>query len=132
MKFTVRDIDHVRKFYPGAVVIVHPECTSDVVAKADFVGSTDFIRKFIAEKTKPGDKIFIGTEINMIQNLAHDYPDRMISKLHRSLCLTMYQITLDKLLHTLENLETVEKVELPQDIKHYSKVALDRMLSLTA
>jgi len=129
-KFTVRDIEHVRRFYPGAIVIVHPECPREVVEKSDAVGSTDFIRKFVAGSTKPGDKIFIGTEMNMIETLAAQYPDRMISKLHRSLCMTMYQITMGRLLYTLENLENLETVEVPPDTAHYARVALDRMLSL--
>lgn len=130
-KFTVRDIDHVRRFYPGSIVLVHPECPREVVERADAVGSTDFIRKFVAS-TKPGDKIFIGTEINLIQNLQAHYPDRLVSKLHRSLCLTMYQITLGRLLYTLENLEAFERVEVPPKISHFARVALDRMLSLAA
>lgn len=130
-KFTARDIEHVRRFYPKALVVVHPECPSDVVAKADAVGSTDFIGKYVAAQ-KPGSQIFIGTEINLVQNLAAKYPDRMISKLHRSLCLTMYQITMGRLLYTLENLETFERVEVPENVRHFSRVALDRMLSLVA
>jgi len=128
-KFTARDIDHVRKFYPSALVVVHPECPTEVVEKADAVGSTDFIRKYVAAQ-KPASQIFIGTEINLIQNLATEHPDRMISKLHRSLCLTMYQITMGRLLYTLENLESFERVTVPEKVKHFSKVALDRMLSL--
>jgi quinolinate synthase len=130
-KFTVRDIEHVRKFYEGALIVVHPECPKEVVEKADAVGSTDFICKYVAAQ-KPGTKIFIGTEINLVQNLAAQYPDRIISKLHRSLCLTMYQITMGRLLYTLENLDTVEKVVVPSDVVHYSRIALDRMLSLAA
>ncbi|NBX91695.1 MAG: quinolinate synthase NadA [Proteobacteria bacterium] len=130
MKFTVRDIDHVRKFYPKAKIIVHPECTSDVVERADYVGSTDFIRTYVAKETKPGDQIFIGTEVNLIQNLSAQYPDRLISKLHRSLCLTMYQINLGRILYTLENLDTFERVEIPASVQYHAKVALERMLSL--
>ncbi len=128
-KVTARDIDHARRFYPKAKVIVHPEVPADVVAKADAAGSTSFIVDYV-EKSKPGDEIFIGTEINLIQNLQAKYPDRLIAKLHRSLCLTMYQITMGRLLYTLENLETFPVVEVPDSVKHYSKVALDRMLSL--
>jgi len=130
-KFTARDIDHVRRFYPKGIVIVHPECPTDVVQKADAVGSTDFIRKYVAQ-TKPGDQIFIGTEMNMVQNLAKEYPDRMIEKLHRSLCLTMYQITMGRFLYALENLETFDPVVVPEAVKHFSRVALDRMLRLAA
>lgn len=129
-KFTVRDIEHVRRFYPRARIVVHPECPVEVVEKSDAVGSTDFICKYVANETKAGDQIFIGTEINLVQNLSAQYPDRMITKLHRSLCLTMYQITMGRLLYTLENLETFERVVVPESVKHYSRVALDRMLSL--
>jgi quinolinate synthase len=129
-KFTVRDIEHVRRFYPRAVVLVHPECPTDVVQKADASGSTEFIRRYVAEKTQPGSQVFIGTEINLVQNLQAQYPDRLISKLHRSLCLTMYQITLGRLLYTLENLETFPRVEVPDSVRQYSRLALDRMLSL--
>lgn len=128
-RFTVRDIDHVRRFYPAAKVLVHPECPNDVVNAADAAGSTDFIRKYVAT-TQPGDQIFIGTEINLVQNLAAQYPDRTIAKLHRSLCLTMYQITLARLLYTLRHVETLPKVVVPESVAHYAKVALDRMLSL--
>ncbi len=130
-KFTVRDIEHVRKFYPAALVIVHPECPREVVERADAVGSTDFIRKYVA-KTKAGDQIFIGTEINLVQNLQAQYPDRMVAKLHRSLCLTMYQITLGRLLYTLENIHDFERVVIPAETAHFARVALDRMLKLVA
>ncbi len=129
-KFTARDVDHVRQFYPKGKVLVHPECPSDVVAKADAVGSTEFIRRYVANETGPGDQIFIGTEINLIQNLQAQYPDRLVSKLHRSLCLTMYQITMGRLLYTLENLDEFPTVEVPESVRHYSRVALDRMLSI--
>lgn len=129
-KFTARDIEHVRRFYPGALVVVHPECPKEVVELADAVGSTEFIRKFVAEKTRPGDKVFIGTEINLIQNLADQYKDRTISKLHRSLCLTMYQITLGRLRYALENVEAFDKVVVDDETAHFARVALDRMLSL--
>ncbi len=130
VKFTPRDIETVRKHYPKAQVLVHPECPKEVVELADAVGSTDFIRKYVA-KAPAGSEIFIGTEINLIQNLAAEYPDKRISKLHRSLCLTMYQITLEKLLYALENIKTFETVELPDSVKHFSRIALDRMLTIS-
>lgn len=128
-KFTVRDVEQARKFYPKAQILVHPEVPHEVVKLADAVGSTDFMRQYVA-KTKPGDEIFIATEINLIQNLQADYPDRLITKLHRSLCLTMYQITLGRLLYSLENLETMETVELDPSVQKYALMALQRMLTL--
>ncbi|MEZ4751824.1 MAG: quinolinate synthase NadA [Bdellovibrionota bacterium] len=129
-KFTVRDVEHVRRFYPQSRIVVHPEVPKEVAAIADAVGSTGFIQDYVKNQTKPGDELFIGTEINLVQNLAADYPDRKIHKLHRSLCLTMYQITLGRILYALENIETFERVVVPEEIKHYSRVALDRMLKL--
>lgn len=129
-KFTVRDVEHVRRFYPKAKVLVHPECPNEVVRVADYVGSTDGIRKWVASETKAGDEVFIGTEINLVQNLASEYPDRLIAKLHRSLCLTMYQITLGKLLYALENIDELPAVEVPDSVIKYSRLALDRMLAL--
>lgn len=128
-KFTVRDIQHVRQFYPGSQVIVHPECPAEVVAASDASGSTDFICKYVAA-SKPGSTIFIGTEINLISKLAEQYPDRKIHKLHRSLCLTMYQITLGRLCYALEHLEEMEPVVVPEKTAHFARVALDRMLSV--
>ncbi len=128
-KFTVRDVEQARKFYPRAQILVHPEVPHEVVKLADAVGSTDFIRQYVA-KSKPGDEIFIATELNLIQNLQAQYPDRLITKLHRSLCLTMYQITLGRLLYSLENLETMETVELDEKIKANALIALKRMLAL--
>lgn len=130
-KFTKRDVEHVRKFYPKAKVLVHPECPADVVQAADFVGSTEYIRRWVAEASKPGDQIFIGTEINLVQNLQTQYPDRLVAKLHRSLCLTMYQITLAKLCLAVENADRFEKVVVDDATKKWARVALDRMLELT-
>jgi quinolinate synthase len=130
-KFTVRDIEHVRRFYPKATVVVHPECPREVVDEADAVGSTDFIRKYVAGLA-PGSQVFIGTEINLIETLAKQHPDREIHKLHRSLCLTMYQITMGRLLYAMENLEQFDRVIVAPETAHYAKVALDRMLSLAA
>jgi quinolinate synthase len=129
-KFTVRDVEHVRRFNPGAKVIVHPEVPAEVAQLADAMGSTEFIRQYVKSQTKPGDQIFIATEWNLIRNLASQYPDRKIEKLHRSLCLTMYQITLGRLLYALENLQTFDRVEVPHDVKHFSRIALERMLAL--
>lgn len=130
MKFTLRDVEHVRRYYPQAKVIVHPECPREVVESADAVGSTSFITEYVQQKTRPGDTLFIGTEINLIENLASEYKDRTIAKLHRSLCLTMYQITLGRLRYALEHLEELEPVSLPETTKHYSRVALNRMLQI--
>jgi len=129
-KFNARDIRHVRKYFPGCKVVVHPECDRETVEAADAAGSTEFIRKYVADAPK-GSTIFIGTEVNMVTRLAEQYKgEKRIFRLSRSLCLTMYQISLANLAYTLEHLEELETVVVPDEVKHNSRVALDRMLSI--
>jgi quinolinate synthase len=129
MEFKARDIKHVRKYFKNCKVVVHPECEKEVVALADAAGSTEFIVKYVSQQP-PKSTTFVGTEVNLVTRLQQMFPDRRVFKLQRSLCLTMYQINLSNLCYTLEHLEELEKVELPQGIKQNAKVALDRMLAL--
>jgi quinolinate synthase len=128
-EFKARDVQHVRKFYPGCKVVVHPECDRSVVGLADAVGSTEYIVKYVAEQP-PKSVIFVGTEVNLVNRLQEMHPDKRVFKLQRSLCLTMYQINLSNLCYTLEHLEELETVELPEIVKANAKIALDRMLAL--
>lgn len=129
MKFTLRDVKEMRRRFPGCSIVVHPECEKDVVDAADASGSTEFITKFVAD-APDGSTIMVGTEINMVQRLAEKYPKKRIYKLHRSLCPTMYQINPANLAFALEHLDDLPAVQLSSDIKHFAKVALDRMLAL--
>jgi quinolinate synthase len=129
MEFKARDIKHVRRYYPGAKVVVHPECEQETLKMADASGSTDFIVKYV-EAQGPKSVTFVGTEVNLVTRLAATYPDRKIFKLQRSLCLTMYQINLANLCYTLDHLSTLDTVQLPDHVKTYARVALDRMLKL--
>jgi quinolinate synthase len=129
MEFKARDVAHVRKFFPGCKVVVHPECDKDTVAAADASGSTEFILNYVKD-LPPKSTVFVGTEVNMVERLQTIRPDVRVFKLQRSLCLTMYQINLANLSFTLEHLDTLEKVILPESVKHFAKVALDRMLAV--
>ena len=129
MEFKARDIAHVKKYYPGCKVVVHPECDKETVDLADASGSTDFIVKYVAAQT-PGSTIFVGTEVNLVTRLQQMHPDRRVFKLQRSLCLTMYQINLANLCYTLEHLNRLETVELSMEVKDQARVALGRMLEL--
>lgn len=124
--------DHImkmRKRFPEAKVVVHPECTQEVVALADAVGSTSFIANYV-ENASPGTTIIVGTEINLINRLALEFPDRKVFDLHYSLCPNMFKISPEKLLRTLENVGQINRVEVPEAIKADARVALDRMLDL--
>ncbi len=131
-RFTVEQIDKARAEYPGCKVIVHPESPMPVVDAADASGSTERIRKFV-DASQPGDVIAIGTEINMVNRLAAQYPDRTIFCLDPVICpcSTMYRIHPGYLAWTLEGLvegEVRNEIVVPDDVARDAKVALERML----
>lgn len=128
-RFQVAHIQQMRKRFPDAQIVVHPECTEDVVNRSDAVGSTSFIVKTV-ENALPGSTIIIGTEINLIQRLHQENPDKNIIDLHNSLCPNMFKINPQNLLWTLENIGKVNVITVPEKIKEESRVALDRMLAL--
>jgi quinolinate synthase len=131
-RFTVEQIEKARAEYPGCKVIVHPESPMPVVDAADASGSTEKIRKFV-EASQPGDVIAIGTEINMVNRLAAQYPDRTIFCLDPVICpcSTMYRIHPGYLAWVLEGLvagEVRNEIVVPDDVARDAKVALERML----
>ncbi len=128
-RFTTDDMKAMRKKFPGAKIVVHPECTQQVVKASDAVGSTSFIVKYVAQ-SQPGSTIIIGTEINLIKRLAMEYPDKNILPLKDSLCPNMYKINLKNLLTCLENIGKTNIVTIDEAIKKDAFIALENMLSL--
>ena len=128
-RFQVAHVRKMREKYPEAKVVVHPECTEEVVAMSDAVGSTSFIVKYVKE-APPDTTIIIGTEINLINRLAIENPDKKIFELHYSLCPNMFKINLKNLLESLLHIGEVNVVTVPEDIKADARLALDRMLDL--
>jgi quinolinate synthase len=128
-RFTVEQIEKMRAEFPEARIVVHPECTREVVAQADACGSTSYIVKYVREAPR-GSTIVIGTEINLIHRLAFEYPDKKVLDLHHSLCPNMFRINLANLLQTLENIGDMNVVGVPLQIKAGARLALDRMLAL--
>jgi quinolinate synthase len=117
-------------------VLVHPECTYDVVTKADLVGSTEFIIKTI-EAAPAGSSWAIGTELNLVQRLAARHPDKNVVFLDRTVCYcsTMNRIDLPHLVWALESLvagQEVNVIEVDADTQAWAEVALQRMLDLPA
>lgn len=134
-RFTVEQIDQARAEYPEVKVIVHPEAPMPVVDAADAAGSTDAIQKFI-RASDPGDVIAVGTEINMVNRLAAQYPDRTIFCLDPVICpcSTMYRIHPGYLAWVLEELvagNTPNRICVDENAASHARVALDRMLSAT-
>jgi len=130
-RFNTGQIKQMRADFPDAKIVVHPECTEDVVEMSDATGSTSYIVKYVAQ-AHPGSTIIIGTEINLIERLAIEYPDRKVIPLFNSLCPNMYKINLENLLAVLENIGKINIVEVPEDIKNEAALALNRMLSLAS
>ena len=133
-RFTVEQIKLARLRHPGVHVIVHPECTMEVVDAADEAGSTDLIRKRI-ESAPAGSTFAIGTEINMVQRLANEHPEQTIFCLDSIICpcSTMYRIHpsyLAWVLEALERGEVLNRITVAEEIAVPARVALERMLSL--
>jgi len=132
-RFTVDQIEKARAEHPGVRVIVHPECPMPVVDAADEAGSTDYIRKAIAAATEP-TTFAVGTEINLVQRLAAEYPQHTIFCLDPVVCpcSTMYRIHPGYLAWVLEGLvdgEVRNQVTVPSDVADPARVALERMLA---
>ncbi|MFQ5844480.1 MAG: quinolinate synthase NadA, partial [Planctomycetota bacterium] len=127
--FTAERVEQARRKWPGVFVMAHPECTEEVVAASDFVGSTSQMCCRVAE-APPGSTIAIATEINMIHRLAYEHPDREVHALSRSLCPNMYRINLYNLYDLVRDLDGAEPVALPADVRRDARLALDRMLAV--
>jgi len=132
-RFSVDQIEKARAEHPGVRVIVHPECPMDVVDAADEAGSTDIIRKAIAAATEP-TTFAIGTEINLVQRLAAQYPQHEIFCLDPVVCpcSTMYRIHPGYLAWVLESLvagSVVNRITVPADVAEPATFALERMLA---
>jgi quinolinate synthase len=135
-RFSPEVVDDLRATIPGVQILVHPECTYEVVTKADLVGSTEFIIKTI-EAAPAGSSWAIGTELNLVQRLAHDHPDKNIAFLDKTVCYcsTMNRIDLPHFVWALENLvagTVVNQIEVDPETEKWAKVALQRMLDLPA
>jgi quinolinate synthase len=130
--FTVEHVENARRQYPGIQVIVHPECSSEVVAKSDMNGSTSFIVR-VVEDAPPGAAFAIGTETNLVARLARENPEKTIVPLARSLCGAMYRINLYNLSYTLDRLlagTPVNVIRIPPDISRWANLALEKMLTV--
>jgi quinolinate synthase len=133
-RFSADVVDELRGRIPDVKVLVHPECTYDVVTRADLVGSTEFIIKTI-EAAPAGSVWAVGTELNLVQRLARQHPEQQILFLDRNVCYcsTMNRIDLPHLVWALESLVdgvVVNRIQVDPDTERYARVALQRMLDL--
>ncbi len=133
-RFTSDVIDDLRGKIDDLNVIVHPECQHEVVLKADFVGSTEYIIKTI-EAAPAGSSWAIGTELNLVSRLAKAHPDKNIVFLDRNVCYcsTMNRIDLPHFVWAMESLVegvVVNRIEVDPQTEQEALVALQRMLDL--
>ena len=128
-RFTPGQVATMRENFPGARIVVHPECRAQVVQAADAAGSTSFIARYVAE-APAGTTLIIGAEIHLIQRLALEYPDKKILPLMDAFCPNMYKINLKKLHETISKIGEKNRIWVPETIKQEAFLALDRMFSL--
>ncbi|MFI1965472.1 quinolinate synthase NadA [Streptomyces pathocidini] len=135
-RFSLESVRDVRERIPGVNVLVHPECQHEVVAAADYVGSTELIIKTL-EAAPAGSKWAIGTELNLVRRLANRFADegKEIVFLDRTVCFcsTMNRIDLPHLVWALESLadgKPVNRIQVDPETEKYAKLALERMLAL--
>jgi quinolinate synthase len=133
-RFSAESVADVRDRIPRVNVLVHPECQHEVVTRADYVGSTEYIIKTIAA-APPGSAWAVGTELNLVKRLAQQHPDKTVVFLDKTVCFcsTMNRIDLPHLVWALENLvegRVVNRIEVDAETAYWARVALDRMLAL--
>jgi len=134
MQFNASQVAGWRERDPGVRIIVHPECRHEVVRGADLYGSTEAIIKAVSD-SPPGSKWAIGTEINLVNRLKKQHPDKAIHSLSpfQCLCSTMYRIKPGYLLWVLDNLaegRVVNRIRVDPATAAQAKIALDRMLEI--
>ena len=133
-RFTVAQIEEARRQYPEVNVVVHPECTMEVVEAADSDGSTEYIRKII-EEAPSGTTWAVGTEINLVNRIGAENPDKTVFSLDPVVCpcATMYRIHPAYLSWVLDGLNegvVVNQISVDEETAAQARVALDRMLSV--
>ena len=133
-RFTVPQIEEARRRFPEVNVVVHPECTMEVVDAADCNGSTEYIIKTVTE-APPGSVWAIGTEISLVNRIAAENADKTVFCLDSVVCpcSTMYRIHPAYLSWVLDGLTegvVVNQIKVAGETAQQARVALDRMLSV--
>jgi len=133
--FRPEHVDAMRANVPGVKILVHPECSMEVVDKADLAGSTSYILKQV-ESAPPGTSWAIGTELHLVKRLEQNHPEQTIRFLSPVVCMcaTMYRIDLAHLCWSLEHLERgkpVNVIRVDDETARWSVTALERMLAVS-
>lgn len=124
-RFTPQDIRDLRENHPGVVVLAHPECPPEVVAEADYAGSTADMANYV-DREKPGRVVLI-TECSMADNVAVNHPDIEFVR-PCNLCPHMRRITLGNIRRALETMEGA--VEIDPALATRARAAVERMIAI--
>jgi len=124
--FTVQDVENLRRQFPDAVILAHPECKPEVIAKVDYTGSTKGMADYVERVDAP--RYALLTECSMADNIAAEYPHRNMVRACSLRCKHMNLITLDDTLEALR--KTQYQVELDRDIIERARKPIDRMISI--
>lgn len=128
--FSVDDIEFYRNKYPDILIAVHPECDPAICDRADFVGSTSQLIKYIMELPAE-QKVAVGTEFNMVNRLRPS--NTYILSSTKPECPTMNETTLEDLYNVLKSIEDgapINEIEVDEDTAYWAKIALERMMAL--
>lgn len=125
MNITAKDIQELKRQHPQAEILVHPECTPDVIDYADFAFSTEGIIRHVVASQK--HEFIIGTEENMLHRLRKEAPGKIFYSAPNASCPNMREITLEDVRDSLLKMQF--KIELPADIIKKARVPLERMIA---
>ena len=125
-KFTVDDIRRVRAQFPDVVILAHPECSPEVVAAADFAGSTNAMIRYVQQTSAP--HYLLLTECAMGDNIAAANPEKDMLRLCMVRCPHMNMITLEDTRDAL--LFNRYVIEIPEDIRQRAYRAVERMIQI--
>ncbi|HPB45645.1 MAG TPA: quinolinate synthase NadA [Microthrixaceae bacterium] len=134
-RFSVKHIEDFRAANPGALIVVHPECSHEVCDAADMVGSTEYILRAVADAPE-GSVIGVGTEIHMVNRMANETPNKTVASIDPLVCpcSTMFRIDGPHLAWVLEELvegRVPNRIVVDPEDAEWARVALQRMLDIT-
>ena len=124
-RFSAQEVRQLREDHPGVVVLAHPECPPDVLAEADFAGSTAAMSSYVATKRPP--RVVLLTECSMSDNVAIQYPDLEFIR-PCNLCPHMKTITLGNIRRALETMQ--HQVTIDETVAARARLAVERMLAV--
>lgn len=124
-RFSAEEVRQLRDNHPGVVVLAHPECPPDVLAEADFAGSTAAMSSYVASKRPP--RVVLLTECSMSDNVAIQYPDLEFIR-PCNLCPHMKTITLGNIRHALKTMQ--HQVTIDDSVAARARLAVERMLAV--